>query len=179
MIVPDLVGTLGGAATAASAPDWLRLSCVAAALVICAAIAVVDARERIIPDWANAALGGAGLVLAGWGDLDGLWAAAAQGAVSFGLFWAFRSLYRRVRGVQGLGFGDVKFLGAAGIWIGLGGLAPLLLLACLSALAVVAIARLRGAAITGRFALPFGPFLAFGLAVLIVAAVAASQSLDG
>ena len=129
----------------------------------CGAIVVIDARERIIPDACNAVVAALGLVFASRdGAIEGL-AAAVQGSIAFLVFWAFRALYRRLRGRHGLGLGDVKFLGAAGTWVGLGSLPPLVLVACAAALAFLGLGRLRGRRITPGLALPFGPFLVMGL----------------
>jgi leader peptidase (prepilin peptidase)/N-methyltransferase len=64
---------------------------------------------------------------------------------------------------SGLGLGDVKFLAAAGIWVGLAGLPMLLLAAALTALACVGIMQLAGRPLTGQTSISFGPFLAIGL----------------
>ncbi len=79
------------------------------------------------------------------------------------IFWLLRRLYFGFRKVEGLGLGDVKFLAAAGIWVGVGGLPMLLLVATLTALACAGIMRLAGRSLTGQTSLSFGPFLAIGL----------------
>jgi leader peptidase (prepilin peptidase)/N-methyltransferase len=65
--------------------------------------------------------------------------------------------------------GDVKFLAAAGIWIGIAGLPILLLIATLTALAAAGIMQLAGRDMTRRTSLPFGPFLAIGLLLALAA----------
>ncbi|CCD94812.1 putative Type II secretory pathway, prepilin signal peptidase (fragment) [Bradyrhizobium sp. ORS 375] len=79
-----------------------------------------------------------------------------------------RQFYVVVRGRQGLGFGDVKFLMAATLWAGLSGLPVLLLIATLSALAVVLVLYVSGRKLTAQTALPFGPFLVGGLLAILV-----------
>jgi leader peptidase (prepilin peptidase)/N-methyltransferase len=79
------------------------------------------------------------------------------------IFWLLRRLYFDFRKVQGLGLGDVKFLAAAGIWVGVAGLPVLLLVATLSALICAGLIRLSGRRLTGQTSLSFGPFLAIGL----------------
>ena len=141
---------------------WPDAVLIAATVVTCGIVTVVDLRERIIPDGCNLALAGLGLA---WAGLDGgaaVLAAAVQGLAAFAAFFLFRALYRGLRGRHGLGLGDVKFLGAAGAWVGLASLPPLLLLACGTALAALGIARWRGQAVSASLALPFGPFLVVG-----------------
>jgi len=95
---------------------------------------------------------------------------AACGGVAVGLiFWLLRRLYFGWRKIQGLGLGDVKFLAAAGIWIGIAGLPMLLLVAALTALGAAGIMQLAGRDMTRQTSVPFGPFLAIGLLVTLIA----------
>ncbi|MCW6508713.1 A24 family peptidase [Lichenifustis flavocetrariae] len=136
-------------------------------LVLCVAIAIIDWRHRIIPDGCNAAVAALGLAVAATTGTDRFVSAALQGLLVFALFWSVRRLYRALRPVHGLGLGDVKFMGAAGTWIGLSGVAPLILVACTTALAFIGVEMCRGKTISGRFAIPFGPFLVLGLVVVL------------
>ena len=45
--------------------------------------------------------------------------AALRGAVLGLLFWGLRAGYRRLRGREGIGLGDVKLAGVAGAWLSL------------------------------------------------------------
>lgn len=159
---PDAVLTLLTAAGATHTFTWVDGVLFGALLATCAAIAIVDARESIIPDGCNLLVAGLGLAAASLDGAAATLSAATQGAAAFLAFWAFRALYHALRGRHGLGLGDVKFLGGAGIWIGLGELPPLVLAACAAALAWLALMRLRGQAVTAGLALPFGPFLVAG-----------------
>ncbi len=130
-----------------------------------AATLVVDARFLLIPNLYPAVLA----VLALVGPLASPPAQALGGAaVGGGLLWAVRALHFRLRGVEGLGLGDVKLMAAAGalcgpvavLWIialaALGGIgwslmrrqagvappAPLGAAAALPALAVIAALKL-------------------------------------
>lgn len=84
-------------------------------------------------------------------------------AIGFLSLVAVAALYWRIRGRAGLGLGDAKLYGAAGMWVGLEGLASVLLLACLSALVAIATALLNERRITTTTPFPFGPFLCLGL----------------
>jgi leader peptidase (prepilin peptidase) / N-methyltransferase len=132
-------------------------------------LAWIDIRDGIIPDWLNLIVAGLGLakaVIVG-GFLAGIEAAAA-GIVSGLIFWLLRRLYFGWRKIQGLGLGDVKFLAAAGIWIGLAGLPTLLLTAALTALAAAAVMQYAGRDMNRGTSLPFGPFLTIGLLLALV-----------
>ena len=127
-------------------------------------LAWIDIRHGIIPDWLNLTIAGLGLSKAV--IIDGPFAgleAACEGAVIGAIFWLLRRLYFTFRQIQGLGLGDVKFLAAAGIWVGITGLPLLLLVATLAALACAGIMQLAGQRLTGQTSISFGPFLAIGL----------------
>lgn len=136
--------------------------------LLCALLAWIDLRHGIIPDWLNLAVAVLGLVKAVLvdGPLAGL-EAAGEGVAIGAVFWLLRRLYFALRNIQGLGLGDVKFLAAAGIWVGVAGLPVLLLTAALTALACAGVLHLAGHHLTRQTTLSFGPFLAFGLLVAL------------
>jgi leader peptidase (prepilin peptidase) / N-methyltransferase len=127
-------------------------------------LAWIDIRRGIIPDWLNLTIAGLGLLKVVFigGPLAGL-EAACEGAAIGAIFWLLRRLYFAFREIQGLGLGDVKFLAAAGIWVGVAGLPMLLLVAALTALACAGLMQLAGRQLTGQTSMSFGPFLAIGL----------------
>ena len=73
----------------------------------------------------------------------------------------FRAGYRWLRGHDGLGFGDVKFVAAGSLWVGAEGIPVVLLL--VSALVSLLILRAQGHELHGKQAISFGPHLAIGL----------------
>jgi leader peptidase (prepilin peptidase) / N-methyltransferase len=134
--------------------------------VLCVALASIDIRHGIIPDWLNLAIAGLGLLkVLMIGDLSDALQAIGEGVAIGALFWLLRRLYFVYRNVQGLGLGDVKFLAAAGIWVGIAGLPLLLLVATLAALVCAGIVHVTGRSLTAETSIPFGPFLAAGLLV--------------
>jgi leader peptidase (prepilin peptidase) / N-methyltransferase len=133
------------------------------------ALALIDMRHGIIPDWLNLTIAGLGLskaVIVG-GSLAGL-EAVCEGIAIGAIFWLLRRLYFVLRKIQGLGLGDVKFLAAAGLWVGVDGLPMLLLVAALAALATAGCMQLAGQNMTRRTSISFGPFLALGLLITLV-----------
>jgi leader peptidase (prepilin peptidase)/N-methyltransferase len=127
-------------------------------------LAWIDIDHGIIPNWLNLTIAGLGLskalIIGGpSASLEAVWEAAVIGAV----FWLLRRLYFSLRKIQGLGLGDVKFLAAAGIWVGVAGLPVLLMIAALTALACAGVMQLAGCQLTGQTSISFGPFLAVGL----------------
>lgn len=123
---------------------------------------VMDIRHLIIPDSVNLAIFVSGmvtsLVLPNMNPGSAL-AAAAIGATFMSLVQAGFRLYR---GYDGLGLGDVKFIAAASMWIGLEGLPFALLVASASALIYLTIRRVVDTTYSVAQPIPFCPFLAIG-----------------
>jgi leader peptidase (prepilin peptidase)/N-methyltransferase len=131
-------------------------------------LALIDIRQGIIPDWLNLTIACLGLAHAA--VINGTWAAleaGCEGLVIGLLFWLLRQLYFAWRKTHGLGLGDVKFLAAAAVWIGIAGVPMLLLIAALTALAAAGCLQLAGQPMTRRSSLSFGPFLTLGLLITL------------
>ncbi|GAB6177616.1 A24 family peptidase [Desulfobaculum senezii] len=86
-----------------------------------------------------------------------------------GLFWLLQLIYRHVRGVEGLGSGDIKLMVCLGALTGLTLLPLTILLSCFAALGAALAIRLRGSAVGMQTALPFGPFLCLGALLTLTA----------
>src|SRR5258707_4478358 len=89
--------------------------------VLMVAIAAVDARRFIIPDELTAAAVALGLAYAAVEDSE-VWAQALAWSVLRGVvpalaFLGVRAGYRRWRGREGIGLGDVKLAWVAGVWL--------------------------------------------------------------
>ncbi len=144
------------------APGWIGVGgAVLAALSV--AIAVIDRRRLIIPDELS---GGALLVglavsaLAAENAATGFVLAAARAAFMFAAFLAFRFGFRRLRGIDGMGLGDVKLAAAAGAWLDWGSLPLAVNIAALAALTVAVVGRFRAGDAGRGSKIPFGAFLA-------------------
>ena len=87
---------------------------------LCLGLAWTDIRHGIIPDWLNLAIAGLGLLrIFLTTDTSSAIEALGEGALIGAIFWLLRRLYFSFRDKQGQRQGDVKFLGAAGIWVGI------------------------------------------------------------
>ncbi len=123
----------------------------------------VDARMYLLPDtvtWGGITLG---ILAAPALDPFEPWLSAeASGARAAGTALALvllRWCYGRLRGREGVGFGDVKLAAAVGAWLPLASIPFCFALATCSALAIVMLGRLRGEKIDATAKLPFGAFL--------------------
>ena len=149
---------------AAATPGWLALATSALGWSLLA-LSAIDARHRILPDELTLPLipAGLGVALAAPGS-DPL--AHLVGLVVGGGGAALVAVsYRRLRGREGLGWGDVKLFAAAGAWVGWVALPSLLLLAAGAALTFVSALSLAGRTerLHGASETPFGPFIAAAL----------------
>jgi leader peptidase (prepilin peptidase) / N-methyltransferase len=145
-------------------PAWPEAALAGFYLVtILAAICAIDARYGIIPDSLVAALAAGGLLQTYLAGQAGLLERGFEVVAVFAAAALFRASYRWIRGFDGLGFGDVKFVAAAALWIGIAGEPVLLLMAVLSALLSLLIMRAEGHKLDGQQAISFGPHLAVAL----------------
>jgi leader peptidase (prepilin peptidase)/N-methyltransferase len=162
----SLIGAVGAGAVLASiaaAPGWSGAAgAVLAGLML--AIAVVDHRRMIIPDELNALAFIAGLVAAAVGteatSTVAILQALIRASLMFALFFGFRAGYRALRGLEGMGLGDVKLAAVAGVWLDWAFLPIAVEIAALSALAAALYARLRDGGFDPKARLPFGAFFA-------------------
>lgn len=126
-------------------------------------VSLFDARYFVIPDGPVLflALTGAATILASAPEeAASRLAAAAAGLAALRLFGR---VYEALRGTPGVGEGDAKLFGVAGLWLGFAGLPSCLIYAALSALIAAALAAWRGVLRSPREPIAFGPHLALGL----------------
>jgi leader peptidase (prepilin peptidase)/N-methyltransferase len=120
-------------------------------------IAFIDIDHRIIPD--ELSLGGlaAGLLLSFFpgGDWKGSFTGALLGG---GILYATAFLYEKIRGIEGMGGGDIKLLAMIGAFVGWRGtVATLFFGALLGATGGILAMRKGGEGL--KTAIPFGPYL--------------------
>lgn len=146
---------------APGAPGWLG----AGLALIVLAIAVIDARLFIIPD--ELTIAGFALALANaavtapFAMWEAVGIAVLRGTVLALLFWGLRVGYRRVRGREGIGLGDVKLAGVAGAWLSLLAIPIAVEIAALAAIAVFCVRHYAaGKPLDTALKFPFGLFFA-------------------
>ncbi|MBK3665368.1 prepilin peptidase [Bradyrhizobium diazoefficiens] len=132
-------------------------------LAILMAVCAIDARFGIIPDSVNLALAAGGVADYAFVHGAAVYIGVFEAAAVFVAVAAFRSTFRLLRGYDGFGFGDVKFISAASLWIGFAALPEAVLIAVGSALAAILLFNAERYEVGGRPAIPFGPHLAAGI----------------
>ncbi len=94
---------------------------------------------------------------------------AVLGAVvGAGILWLIAFAYEKLRGIEGLGFGDVKMMAFIGTYVGwFGSLFTIFFGSLIGTIVGLIFAYVSKAEDKGNFEIPFGPFLALGAAVYI------------
>lgn len=124
-----------------------------------------DWDHQILPDAVTLPGFGVGLAISwfnpflageGWGRV---WAAASGAALGAGILWGIGAAYKRWRGVEAMGLGDVKMMAMVGAFAGIPGVLFTLFAGSIAGAVVgIAMIPLRGGSL--KDALPFGCFLA-------------------
>ncbi|HET6351948.1 MAG TPA: prepilin peptidase [Coriobacteriia bacterium] len=144
-------------------------------------LSMIDIDVMRLPNVLVAGLFGSGLVLAaaakliGWAAMplvpasaggwpaDPLYGALAGVLLGAGLSLGLAALYSAVRKADGFGMGDVKLLGAIGVFVGPYAVMVLFLASILGVLWMLPAGRLKG----WREKMPFGPFIAAATVVVV------------
>jgi leader peptidase (prepilin peptidase) / N-methyltransferase len=127
------------------------------------AVAVTDLERRVIPNRILAVSAIAGLAIAAFADPGSLPERAAAAAGAGGLLFLAALAYPR-----GMGLGDVKLAATMGLFLGRE-VAPAILAALLAGSIVGLALIIRHGAAARKRAIPFGPFLALGGVVGLLA----------
>jgi leader peptidase (prepilin peptidase) / N-methyltransferase len=142
--------------------------CAAAALLV--AMALIDHDTKYLPDHLTYPLMWGGLMVSALGWSIPLGTAFWGVVAGFGPLWLISSLYKLLRGVHGMGGGDLKLLAALGAWFGWQAILPILLMSSIAGLCVNVPRKLLAGDADGT-QYPFGPFLVGGgLVVMFVGA---------
>jgi leader peptidase (prepilin peptidase) / N-methyltransferase len=135
-----------------------------AAFGLCAtllAMSAIDIETRLLPDSLTLPLLWAGLIVNFGDTFASLRAAVAGAIVGYTFLWCVYWVFRFVRGIEGMGYGDFKLLAALGAWLGWAALPQIVLIAAVTG-AVIGLAATWLGRMRFEEPLPFGPFLALG-----------------
>lgn len=139
------------------------------------ALIVIDLDHMILPDQLNAILCVLGLAYLALIDPAGIPMALAAAMIYAGVVFAAGWVMTRLLKRDAVGFGDIKFLAVAGLWLGLPALPVFLVLSGLCGVGFGVIWK-----IMGRGAVfPFGPALIAALILCLLAGPQMGQGLAG
>jgi leader peptidase (prepilin peptidase) / N-methyltransferase len=162
-----IVGLLAVAAvfvSVVSAPGSIGILGAALALLTLA-IAIIDWRRFVIPNELSGAGLGLALVHAAVQEPNAMLVAVAfavlRGVILAAVFLLIRYTYRRLRGRDGIGLGDIKLAGVAGAWLDWSMLPTVVEIAACAALLVYLVRQFAGGRpLRATSRLPFGLFFA-------------------
>lgn len=150
---------IGIAAYLLLAPNYLQV------LLICIffwgllGLAVIDLKTGYLPDELTLGLLWVGLLFNQYFNPDQLGNAILGAVLGYSLLWLIGYSFKLIRGIEGLGGGDMKMLAMIGAWFGWQLLPASLLAACLATLAYAGVKYILG---SPTHQLKFGPGLALG-----------------
>lgn len=100
--------------------EWIALLCLVAAAGLLIALSVIDLRVRLLPNVLVLPFALLGVVfhIATNGHYLDITSVLLGGIAGFGLLFAVRAVANHIYKQDALGLGDVKLLGAAGLWLG-------------------------------------------------------------
>lgn len=134
-------------------------------------LAVIDLRVRLLPNiyvFPFAALGVVFHIVSDF-EIISLPLMLAGGALGYGLLWTIRFFANRHYGRDSLGLGDVKLMGAAGLWLGADGVLFALTIGAFAGVlhgivhALVIAARDKSAPSLRQLMIPAGPGFIIGI----------------
>jgi leader peptidase (prepilin peptidase)/N-methyltransferase len=132
-----------------------------AALALLLAMALIDHDTKYLPDDLTYPLLWGGIVVAALGWTIPLPAAIWGALAGYVPLWLISKGFKLLRGIDGMGAGDLKLLAALGAWLGWQAILPIVLIASIVGLCVnVPLMLMAGHARDHRY--PFGPFLVGG-----------------
>lgn len=160
-LVEAVAGALAGFGMSLYGLQWVTAEVVIFAW-LSLALALIDLEHQILPDVMTYPAILFGLVFSYFGGFTSFADSIAGALVGAALPTSVILLYRWMRGIDGMGWGDVKYLAAIGAVVGLQGCLMVLVLAAVLGALVggILIAMGRG---SGKTALPFGTFLAIAV----------------
>lgn len=142
-----------------------------AGMVVLVALSVIDFRTWLLPDWLNALLAALGLLFhlsIGFSDIPALHMVYGS-LLGAGILFAVRFFGNRHYKQDTLGLGDVKLMGAGGIWLGPEGIVMAITVGAFAGLvhgilvAVFRAIRDNSRPNLHRLMIPAGPGFCFGL----------------
>jgi leader peptidase (prepilin peptidase)/N-methyltransferase len=164
----EIAAALGAGLLAVAVDNPLRA--VAAMLLywILLALTVIDLDHRVLPDEITLPGLWLGLLINIPGVLTSLRSAVLGAAVGYLSLWSLYHLFRLVTGKEGMGYGDFKLYALLGAWLGLARL-PLVILVASALGSIVGLGLIATRRLRSDTPIPFGPFLAAGGLVSLLA----------
>ncbi len=145
--------------------DFVRYAVLLFLLLI---LSFIDLKHFILPDVLTIPGAVLGLILSALSPsmtLKGSVVGVLSGALGF-LF--VREAYRRIRGVEGLGLGDVKLMALVGAYTGVTGVVGTVFFGSAAGVLYSIFLMIKKGRLSMKTAIPFGPFLSLGCTAFLI-----------
>jgi len=166
-LIEVVTGALAALAWWRFGPGWTAVAAFAFAAVALT-LTCIDWETELLPDSITLPFLWAGLLFNLGPTFSTLTDAVIGAAAGYAFLWVVYWAFWWWRGIEGIGFGDLKLFAAIGAWLGWGALVQVLVVAS-AAGAVVGIAMLATRRLKHDEPLPFGPFLALAGCITLFA----------
>jgi leader peptidase (prepilin peptidase)/N-methyltransferase len=164
----ELASALGAGALTLLVSDPVRAVAGMLLYWILLALTVIDLDHRVLPDEITLPGIWLGLLVNVPGILTSLRSAVLGAVVGYLALWSLFHVFRLLTGKEGMGYGDFKLYALLGAWLGLSEL-PLVVLVASAFGSVVGLGLIATRRLGRDTPIPFGPFLAAGGLVSLVA----------
>jgi leader peptidase (prepilin peptidase)/N-methyltransferase len=164
----ELASALGAGALTLLVSDPVRAVAGMLLYWILLVLTVIDLDHRVLPDEITLPGIWLGLLVNVPGILTSLRSAVLGAVVGYLALWSLFHVFRLLTGKEGMGYGDFKLYALLGAWLGLSEL-PLVVLVASAFGSVVGLGLIATRRLGRDTPIPFGPFLAAGGLVSLVA----------
>lgn len=150
------------------------VACLSGLIILLAGLSAVDFKVRLLPNQMVLMAAGLGIIFHISTNFDFLSVSGvlAGGIVGFGAFYLIRHLASSYYKQEAMGLGDVKLIGAGGLWLGVEGIILGVTIGACAGLVQGSILGIHTAMKTGskpdfrRMTIPAGPGFAAGIALI-------------
>jgi leader peptidase (prepilin peptidase)/N-methyltransferase len=164
----ELASALGAGALTLLVSDPVRAVAGMLLYWILLVLTVIDLDHRVLPDEITLPGIWLGLLVNVPGILTSLRSAVLGAVVGYLALWSLFHVFRLLTGKEGMGYGDFKLYALLGAWLGLSEL-PLVVLVASAFGSVVGLGLIATRRLGRDTPIPFGPFLAAGGLVSLLA----------
>lgn len=150
--------------------EFLILSAFALCLLT---LTLIDFDSRLLPDVMTLPLILAGVALAGMNLTPPSLISSLTGAVvGYSSLWAINAVFRAMKGIDGIGGGDMKLLAAAGAWLGASYVPDVLFLAAI----IACVPAITQKLLRKEQVIAFGPYLSVATLAFFIVTLVESAS---
>lgn len=148
-------------------PSWEMLAALLFTYML-VALTFIDLEYQLLPDTLTLSTLWIGLMLNTWGMFTNMSDAIWSAVIGYLVLWISAWIFLHLRNKRGMGHGDFKMLAMVGAWFGINKMITALLIAVIAG-TILSLIVLQMKRISWKQAIPFGPFIALGAWITMLA----------